>query len=47
LLAGLGWSVGVRIREGDWLKGHQVPGLAIVFTGAVLFLMYTALNVIF
>lgn len=47
LLAGLGWSVGVRIREGNWLKGHQVPGLAVVFSGAVLFLMYTALNAVF
>jgi hypothetical protein len=43
LLAGLGWSVGVRIREGNWLKGHWVPGLAIVFAGAVLFLLYQAL----
>jgi hypothetical protein len=45
LLAGLGWSIGVRIREGGWWKGHAVPGLAIVFTGAILYLLYRALTI--
>jgi hypothetical protein len=28
LVAGLIWSFGVRVKEGGWLKGHWVPGLA-------------------
>jgi hypothetical protein len=46
LLAGLGWSVGVRVKEGGWLKGHSVPGLAIVATAAVLYLLYRLLVII-
>jgi hypothetical protein len=40
LVAGLGWSLGVRIKEGGWLKGHWVPGLAIVATAGILYLIY-------
>jgi hypothetical protein len=40
LVAGLGWSFGVRLKESGWLKGHPVPGLAIVATAAVLYLGY-------
>jgi Flp pilus assembly protein protease CpaA len=36
LAAGLIWSLGVRIREGGWRRGHWVPGLGIVATAAVL-----------
>jgi hypothetical protein len=40
LAAGLIWSAGVRIKEGGWLKGHWVPGLAIVATAAIFYLVY-------
>lgn len=38
LLAGVGWSVGVRIKEGGWRKAHWAPGLAIVASAAVIYL---------
>jgi hypothetical protein len=44
LIAGLVWSVVVRIREGGWLKSHPVPGMAIVALGALLFLSWRLLN---
>ena len=37
---GLGWSLGVRIKEGGWLKGHWSPGLAIIAAAAILYLIY-------
>jgi hypothetical protein len=40
LAAGLIWSLGVRIKEGGWLKGHWVPGLGIVATAGILYLIY-------
>jgi hypothetical protein len=40
LAAGLIWSLGVRIKEGGWLKGHWVPGLAIVATAGIFYLAY-------
>jgi Flp pilus assembly protein protease CpaA len=43
LLAGLAWSVGVRIKEGGWLKGHDVPGLAVAAAAAALYLLYRVL----
>jgi Flp pilus assembly protein protease CpaA len=36
LVAGIIWSVGVRIREGGWRRGHWVPGLGIIATAAIL-----------
>jgi Flp pilus assembly protein protease CpaA len=38
LIAGLTWSLGVRLKEGGWRRGHWVPGLAIVATAAVIYL---------
>jgi len=46
LIAGLGWSLGVRIKEGGWLKGHSTPGLAIVAAAAILYIFYQAARVI-
>jgi hypothetical protein len=43
LIAGLGWSLGVRIRKGGWLKAHPVPGLAVVALGALFFLAWRLL----
>jgi Flp pilus assembly protein protease CpaA len=43
LAAGLIWSLGVRIREGGWRRGHWVPGLGIVATAAVLTVLATGL----
>jgi hypothetical protein len=40
LVAGLIWSLGVRIKEGGWLKGHPSPGLAIIAAAAILYLVY-------
>jgi len=40
LAAGLVWSLAIRIKEGGWLKGHMAPGLAIVATGAIFYLLY-------
>ncbi|MGB7540334.1 MAG: hypothetical protein WBM17_17465 [Anaerolineales bacterium] len=40
LVAGLGWSLGVRIKEGGWLKGHPSPGLAIIAAAAIFYLAY-------
>jgi Flp pilus assembly protein protease CpaA len=40
LAAGLVWTLGVRVKEGGWLKGHPVPGLAIVASAAAIFLAY-------
>jgi hypothetical protein len=40
LVAGLVWSLVVRIKEGGWLKGHPSPGLAIVAAAAILYLGY-------
>jgi Flp pilus assembly protein protease CpaA len=40
LIAGLGWSLGARIKQGGWLKSHPVPGLAVVATAAILYLIY-------
>jgi Flp pilus assembly protein protease CpaA len=39
LIAGLIWSLGVRLKEGEWRRGHWVPGLAIVATAAVIYLL--------
>jgi len=46
LLAGLGWSVGVWVREGGWWRGHSVPGLAVVASAAILYLLYRVLLII-
>jgi hypothetical protein len=40
LVAGLIWSLAVRLKEGGWLKGHPSPGLAIIAAAAFLFLIY-------
>jgi len=40
LVAGLVWSLIIRIRQGGWLKGHESPGLAIVAAAAILYLGY-------
>lgn len=40
LVAGLVWSLGVRIKEGGWLKGHPSPGLAIIAAAGILYLVY-------
>jgi hypothetical protein len=40
LIAGLVWSVGVRIREGGWLKPHPTPGLTIIALAGILYLVY-------
>jgi hypothetical protein len=42
LIAGLIWSLAVRIKQGGWLKGHESPGLAIIAAAAVLFMAYQA-----
>jgi hypothetical protein len=39
LAAGLVWSLGVRIRQGGWLKAHPSPGLAIIAAAGILYLM--------
>lgn len=36
LVAGLIWSIGARVKEGGWRRGHWVPGLGIVATAAAL-----------
>jgi Flp pilus assembly protein protease CpaA len=40
LAAGLIWSLGARIKQGNWLKFHPVPGLAVVATAGFLYLIY-------
>jgi hypothetical protein len=40
LAAGLIWSAGVRIKQGGWLKFHPVPGLAVVATAGIFYLIY-------
>jgi hypothetical protein len=40
LIAGLLWSLGVRIKEGGWLKGHWVPGQAIVAMAGIIYLIF-------
>jgi hypothetical protein len=40
LVAGLIWSLGVRVKDGGWLKGHPVPGLAVVATAGIFYLLY-------
>jgi Flp pilus assembly protein protease CpaA len=42
LIAGLIWSLGVRIKEGGWRRGHWVPGLGIVATAAAITLVNLA-----
>jgi hypothetical protein len=40
LVAGLAWSLIIRIREGGWLKGHWAPGIALIASAAILYLLY-------
>jgi len=40
LAAGLVWSLGARIKQGGWLKAHPVPGLAIIATAGIFYLLY-------
>jgi hypothetical protein len=40
LIAGIAWSLGARIKQGGWLKFHPVPGLAVIATAGILYLMY-------
>ncbi len=40
LAAGLIWAAGARIKQGGWLKAHSVPGLAVIATAAILYLVY-------
>jgi hypothetical protein len=45
LVAGLVWSIIVRIREGKWLKGHALPSRAVVASGAALYLLWRLMSV--
>ena len=40
LAAGLFWATGARIKQGGWLKAHMVPGLAVIATAAIIYLIY-------
>jgi len=40
LVAGLIWSIGVRIKEGGWLKRHWVSMPAVIVFSAVIYLTY-------
>jgi hypothetical protein len=46
LIAGLGYSLAVRIKEGGWLKGHPSPGLVIVALGAALYILWKSYQVL-
>lgn len=49
LVAGLIWALVLRIREGGWLKTHAAPGMAVIASGAALYILWrvlTALQVI-
>jgi hypothetical protein len=40
LVAGLIWSIGVRIKDGDWLKSHLIPMPVVIAFSAVINLGY-------
>jgi hypothetical protein len=43
LVAGLIWSLGVRIKEGGWLKSHWIPMPAVIAFSAVIYLTFQLL----
>ncbi len=44
LVAGLIWALVLRIREGGWLKSHAAPGIAIIASGAGLYILWRLLT---
>jgi hypothetical protein len=40
LIAGLIWSIGVRIKDGGWLKSHVIPMSAVIAFSGVIYLGY-------
>jgi len=40
LAAGLIWAIGVRIKDGGWLKSHAMPMSAIIAFSGVIYLAY-------
>jgi hypothetical protein len=42
LIGGLVWSLGIRIKEGGWLKTHTAPSQAVIALGALAYIFWTA-----
>jgi hypothetical protein len=40
LMAGLIWSIGVRIKEGNWLKSHRIHMPRVIAFSAGIYLVY-------
>jgi hypothetical protein len=43
LVAGLIWSIGIRVKEGGWLKSHLIPMPAVIAFSALIYLVYKLL----